>query len=115
MLLVAAGIYGVLSYFISRRTREIGLRIALGASRVNVLGWVIQHGMRLVIIGMAVGLALALLLSGALKGLLFGVQSTDPLTLGMVVAVLDGVAILAIYLPARRASSVDPMEALRTE
>jgi putative ABC transport system permease protein len=113
LLLAAAGIYGVLSYFISRRTREIGLRIALGAARGNVLGWVIRHGMRLVVIGIAVGLGAALLLSRALEGLLFGVHPTDPLTLALVVAVLVAVALLAIYLPARRASSVDPMEALR--
>jgi predicted permease len=115
LLLSAAGIYGVLSYFISRRTREIGLRMALGAARGNVLGWILRHGMRLVMIGITVGLGVALLLSRALEGLLFGVHPTDPLTLAVVVAVLFAVALLAIYLPARRASGVDPMEALRME
>jgi len=113
LLLAAAGIYGVLSYFISQRTREIGLRMALGAARGNVLGWVIGHGMRLVGIGIVAGMAAALFLSRALEGLLFGVEATDPLTLAVVIAVLVAVALVAIYLPARRASSVDPMEVLR--
>jgi macrolide transport system ATP-binding/permease protein len=113
LLLAAAGIYGVLSYFITRKTREIGVRMALGAPRTIILAWVLRRGMRLVAIGMIAGLVAAVAASRALAGLLFGIRPTDPLTLAAVAAVLALVGVAAIYIPARRASSVDPMEALR--
>ncbi len=113
LLLAAAGIYGVLSYFTTRKAREIGVRMALGAPRTNILTWVLRRGMRLVAIGMIAGLAASLAFTRALSGLLFGVEANDPLTLAAVVCLLAILALVAICLPARRASSVDPMEALR--
>jgi len=113
LLLAAAGIYGVLSYFTTRKAREIGVRMALGAPRTSILTWVLRRGMRLVAIGMIAGLAASLAFTRALSGLLFGVEANDPLTLAAVVCLLAILALVAICLPARRASSVDPMEALR--
>ncbi len=114
LLLSAAGIYSVLSYFVTRRTREIGLRMALGAAAPTILEWVLRRGLRLVIIGIAVGLASAMALGRLMVGFLYGVQPFDPVTLGGVAALLAAIGVVAIYLPARRASKVDPMEALRT-
>lgn len=113
LCLSAAGIYGVLSYFISRHTHEIGIRMAIGATQDNILRWVLQRGMRLVAIGIIAGLVGAAASARAIAGLLFGVRPMDPLTLATVSAVFASIALLAIYIPARRASSVDPMEALR--
>jgi len=115
LFLAALGIYGVLAYSVARRTREIGIRLALGADRCDVLGMVIIEGARLVIIGVAVGLLAAFCLTRLVRNQLFGVSPTDPVVLAEVVLVVLAVALLACFLPARRATRVDPMEALRYE
>lgn len=113
LLLSAAGIYGVLSYLVTRRTREIGLRMALGAAQATVLRWVLRRGLRLVGVGIMVGLASALALSRLLTGLLYGVRPFDPFTLATSAALLAAVAAIAMVVPAKRATQVDPMDALR--
>jgi len=113
VLLAAIGIYGVMAYFVSERTREIGIRIALGAQRSNVLGMVAKLGLKLTMIGVVVGVALALGLTRLIAKFLFGVTTADPLTFAAVALVLALVALLACLIPARRAVSVDPTEALR--
>jgi putative ABC transport system permease protein len=115
MLLAAVGIYGVMSYAVTQRTREIGLRIALGARARDVIGMVVGRGMLLTSIGGAAGLGLSLTLTRLMSGLLFGVGVKDPLTFVSVSGLLAVVALLACYIPARRAAKVDPMVALRTE
>ena len=115
LLLAAIGIYGIMGYSVARRTREIGIRIALGAERRDILQLIVGQGMVLVLIGAGIGLVLALALTLVVKSLLFGVSATDPLTFTVVVLVLVGVALLACYLPARRATKVDPLVALRYE
>ncbi len=115
LVLAAIGVYGVMSYDVTRRTREIGVRLALGAQSAAVSGMVVRQGATIAGIGLAVGLASALTLTRLLRALLFGVSPTDPATLGLVLLTLFGVALLASYLPARRAASVDPLVALRTE
>jgi putative ABC transport system permease protein len=115
LLLAAIGIYGVMAYSAAQRTREIGIRIALGAEQRDILRLILGQGMVLIVIGAGIGLALALAATRVLKSLLFGVSATDPLTFVSVVMVLVGVALLACYLPARRAMKVDPLVALRYE
>jgi putative ABC transport system permease protein len=114
-LLAAVGIFGVMNYAVTLRTREIGLRMALGAQPAEVLGLVLKQGAVLTLIGIVIGLAGALLLTRLLSSLLVGVDATDPLTLAAIVILLAAVSIIACYIPARRATRVDPMVALRYE
>jgi putative ABC transport system permease protein len=115
LLLAAIGIYGVLAYSVTQRTREIGVRIALGAVPGSIVRLIVTSGARMVIAGAVAGMAVALALSGLMKSLLFGVGARDPLTFIAAPAVLVAVALLAAYVPAHRAARVSPMEALRAE
>ncbi|MGE5325072.1 MAG: ABC transporter permease [Actinomycetota bacterium] len=115
LALACVGLYGVMSYTVSRRTREIGVRMALGAQRNQVLGMVLHEALKLVLIGIAVGVPVALLSSRIFSSMLFGLSPADPLSMLTVIAVLGGIATLAGLVPARRATKVDPMVALRYE
>jgi putative ABC transport system permease protein len=115
LLLTAAGIFGLLSYLVTQRTREIGLRMALGAQRTDVLRVIVGHGLRLALLGLCIGVAGALVVTRWMSSVLFGVKPTDPLTFVVVAVVLGTVAFLASYVPARRAMRVDPIVALRYE
>jgi predicted permease len=115
LLLATSGVFGVMAYSVSRRTREIGVRVALGANTGDVLKMILGQGLRTIFIGVAIGFAGALGLTRAVASLLFGVTATDPLTFGSVTVLLVGTALLACYIPARRAAKIDPMVALRHE
>ena len=115
MTLGAIGIYGVLSFLVSNRTREIGIRMAVGAQKRDVLWTVLKEGGKLSLSGIALGAAGAFLVTRGLSSQLYGVSATDPATFAAVPLVIAMVALLACYLPARRATRVDPMTALRCE
>ncbi|HZD06100.1 MAG TPA: FtsX-like permease family protein, partial [Longimicrobiales bacterium] len=113
LLVAVAGVYGVLSYAVERRTREIGIRAALGAGEAQIVGTVLGHATRLMALGLAVGVVGALAAGNAVSGLLFGVRSWDPASLLLAASILGGAGLLAAWIPARRAVRIDPSEALR--
>jgi len=115
LVLAFVGIYGVMSYSVTERLHEIGVRVALGAQGHDVLRLVVGHGMKLAAVGLLLGVVTAFLAARAMTGLLFGVRPSDPVTYVAIAAVLGFAALTACYLPARRATSVDPLVALRHE
>jgi ABC-type antimicrobial peptide transport system permease subunit len=115
LLLAAVGIYGVISYTTRQRSREIGIRMALGARQSDVFGLVLSQGLRMIVTGLAIGLLVSFALTRFMRNVLFGVRATDTGTFAAVAILLSVVALLACYIPARRAMRVDPMVALRYE
>jgi putative ABC transport system permease protein len=115
LALSAIGIFGVMSYTVSRRTHELAIRMALGADRPTVLRLVLRDGLRVALTGVALGLAAALALSRIMAGYVYGIKSTDPLTFTTAAVLLMLAALAACYIPARRATRVEPMQALRIE
>ena len=114
-LLAAIGIYGVMSYSFSQRTHEVGIRVALGAQRLDILRMALGEGMRIVVIGLAAGLAGAAIMTRFFRSMLFDVAPADPITFFSVSAILAGVALFACFIPAQRATRVNPLAALREE
>ena len=115
LVLAAVGIYGLMAFTVSQRTQEIGLRIALGASRNNVTGLIVGEGSILALIGLALGIGGAVLVGRTMQSTLYGVQALDLYVIAAVTVALLATALLASYLPARRAAGIDPMQALRNE
>jgi len=115
LALATIGIYGVIAYLVSQNTREIGIRMALGATQQNILNMIVRHGMTLALSGVAIGLTGAFLLTRLIRSLLFGVQATDPFTFAGIASLLALIALLASYIPARRAARIDPVVSLRCE
>src|SRR6185437_11856829 len=115
LLLALVGVYGVIDYSVAQRTREMGIRMALGAPASSLVSLVVRHGLRIAIAGVAAGLAAALLLGRFVSGLLYGIGAADPPTLGVSAIVIGVVAIAATMLPALRATRVDPAVTLRAE
>ena len=115
LIMLGILVFGVMAYSVSRRTREIGVRVALGAGSGDALRLILGQGMRTILVGVAIGIAGSLALTRTVASLLFGVTATDPLTFGSVTLLLVGAALLACYIPARRATRVDPIVALRCE
>jgi putative ABC transport system permease protein len=115
LLLAAVGIYGVMSYSFSQRTHEVGVRLALGAQPHDILQLALGEGMRIVAIGMLAGLVGAAIMTRLFRSMLFGIGPADPATFAAVAAILGGVAFIACYIPAQRATRVDPLVALREE
>jgi putative ABC transport system permease protein len=115
LLLAGVGVYGVISYVVTERTHEVGVRMALGAQARDVLRMIVWRGMSLTLIGVAIGLAMSLALTRVIKSLLFNVSATDPATFALVALLLVVIAMIASYVPARRATKVDPTQSLRNE
>ena len=115
LALAAAGLYGVIAYSVSQRTREIGIRMALGATASEVRGLVVAQGARLLIAGSVIGIAGGALIATGARSLLYGVSAADPSTYGLVVAIIVAVMTVATFVPARRATGVDPNDALRAD
>ena len=115
LVLAAIGIYGVLAYLVAQRTQEIGIRMALGADRVNIRNWVLGQGLLLTVSGVLIGICAAFGLTRLIASFLFGVDAWDPLVFVVVPLLLTAVAILAIWVPAQRASRLNPIRSLRSE